>query len=116
MRKITTREIVAAVYKRRREVLRDFYYDRKPEVPYNLKNFEDDMLLTELLVDKRTIKAKWELLALQGTIHEVSPGRGYLQIAAFHPLITAEPCGRVSERVRETNPYTSKTEFEEGVQ
>ena len=113
-KKVTLRDMANHSGKASRGSLGPAYQMRRLYVSYEFEDFSRDMMWHELLVDKRTIRSKWDLMCANGFVVR-NGGRCYLNmdvlmdavddsaeeiLASYRPL----PVGGEGEREGDTHP------------
>ena len=66
--KITYEEIRRTIWKQRQEIIESYITEGRSFLPYKFTNFQKDMDLSELTVDKQIQKGKWKSLCDRGFI------------------------------------------------
>lgn len=103
MRRITESELVQVIFDRHREYFENEISLGKDFATYRYEMFETDMLASHLVVDPRTIKAKWKILKANEII-EIRSGRECVNLSKLYPFVRSDVKslmrGRESERER----------------
>lgn len=111
-KRVTLGDMANHIVKASRDSLGPAYQMRRLYVSYEFEDFRRDMMWHELLVDKRTIKSKWDLMCANGFVVR-NGGRCYLNMDVLMDTIDASaeeflasyrPFPVVGEREGDTHP------------
>ncbi|MBE6524444.1 MAG: hypothetical protein E7Z65_06205 [Thermoplasmata archaeon] len=105
--KITYEELRRTIWEQRQEIIECFIREGKTDIPYRFSNFEKDMNVSELVVDRSTQKRKWNVLVDRGLISKKIVGGSVvdcIDFAWFRDLMSSSVRSQYNALVRTVTP------------
>lgn len=80
---VKTEDLARAIISYSLEELQKNKSWRYSQIPYSFNDFKKAVLSRELILDPRTIRAKWDLIVAKGIVSEIGGGKALLSIPAL---------------------------------